>query len=151
MSGGGILQMDDVKFYWETIKLLFSNILQLCFDIETDKCVAPPITFVYWFGLQNLRRHMCCRAIKTKGRCDHLSVSFELLIFCKIFLLFFTVFMHNRASYTSMTELLCVYMTFFNTKNMKWLKWMCGNVHLHGNNTVCYASLLTCPCDMCYS
>jgi len=47
MSGGGILQMDDVKFYWETIKLLFSNILQLCFDIETDKCVAPPITFVY--------------------------------------------------------------------------------------------------------
>ena len=31
--------------------------------IETDKRMAP---FVYWFGLQNLRRHMCCRAIKTK-------------------------------------------------------------------------------------
>ena len=30
-----------------------------------DKRVASPIPFVYWFGLQNLRRHMCCRAIKT--------------------------------------------------------------------------------------
>ena len=36
------------------------------FIIETDKRVAPPIPFVYWLGLQNLRRHMCCRAIKTK-------------------------------------------------------------------------------------
>ena len=34
--------------------------------IETDKRVAPPIMFVYWIGLQNLKRHMCCRAIKTK-------------------------------------------------------------------------------------
>ena len=31
-----------------------------------DKRVASPIPFVYWFGLQNLRRHMWCRAIKTK-------------------------------------------------------------------------------------
>ena len=31
--------------------------------MDTDKCVAPPITFVYYFGLQNLRRQMCCRAI----------------------------------------------------------------------------------------
>ena len=34
--------------------------------METDKRVAPPIPFAYWFGLQNLRHHMCCRAIKTK-------------------------------------------------------------------------------------
>ena len=27
---------------------------------------TPPITFVYCFGLQNLRHHMCCRAIKIK-------------------------------------------------------------------------------------
>ena len=28
---------------------------------------APQFLFVYCFGLQNLRRHMCCRAIKTNG------------------------------------------------------------------------------------
>ena len=33
---------------------------------ETDKRVAPPIPCVYWFGLQNLRHHMCCRAIIPK-------------------------------------------------------------------------------------
>ena len=33
--------------------------------METDKRVVPPIPFVYWFGLQNLRRHMCGRANKT--------------------------------------------------------------------------------------
>ena len=32
--------------------------------MDTDNRVAPPILFVYWFGLQNLRRHMCCRAKK---------------------------------------------------------------------------------------
>ena len=35
-------------------------------SMDTDNRVAPPIPFVYWFCLQNLRRHMCCRAIKTK-------------------------------------------------------------------------------------
>ena len=35
-------------------------------SMDTDNRVAPPITFVYCFCLQNLRRHMCCRAIKTK-------------------------------------------------------------------------------------
>ena len=34
--------------------------------MDTDNRVAPPIPLVYWFCLQNLRRHMCCRAIKTK-------------------------------------------------------------------------------------
>ena len=34
--------------------------------MDTDNRVAPPIPFVYGFELQNLRRHMCCRAIKTK-------------------------------------------------------------------------------------
>ena len=34
--------------------------------IETDKQVATPITFVYWYRLQNLRCHICFRAIKTK-------------------------------------------------------------------------------------
>ena len=38
----------------------------LIFSMDTDNCVAPPIPFVYCFCLQNLRRHMCCRAIKTK-------------------------------------------------------------------------------------
>ena len=35
--------------------------------MDTAKHVAAPITFVYCLGLQNLRRHMCCRAIKTNG------------------------------------------------------------------------------------
>ena len=35
--------------------------------METDKRAGTPIPFVYWFGLQNLRRYnVCCRAIKTK-------------------------------------------------------------------------------------
>ena len=34
-------------------------------QMDTVKCVGPPIPFVYWFGFQTLRRHMCCRAIKT--------------------------------------------------------------------------------------
>ena len=34
--------------------------------MDTDDRVAHPIPFVYWFGLQNLRRHMCCSPIKTK-------------------------------------------------------------------------------------
>ena len=34
--------------------------------MDTDNRVAPPIPFVYCFCLQNLQRHMCCRAIKTK-------------------------------------------------------------------------------------
>ena len=41
--------------------------------------VVPPIPFVYWFGLQHLRRHMCCRAIKTtiigRDRCDRTLIS----------------------------------------------------------------------------
>ena len=32
--------------------------------MDTDKLVAPTL-FVYWFGLQNLSHHTCCRAIKT--------------------------------------------------------------------------------------
>ena len=32
----------------------------------TDNRIAPPIPFVYCFCLQKLRRHMCCREIKTK-------------------------------------------------------------------------------------
>ena len=35
--------------------------------MDTEKRVLPPIPFVYCFGLQNLQRHMCCRAIKTNG------------------------------------------------------------------------------------
>ena len=34
--------------------------------MDTDNRMAPPILFVYQFVLQNLRRHMCCRPIKTK-------------------------------------------------------------------------------------
>ena len=34
--------------------------------MDTDKCVPPPLPFVYWFGLQNIRCQKCCRAIKTK-------------------------------------------------------------------------------------
>ena len=34
--------------------------------MDTEKRVAHPKPFVYWFGLQNLRRHMCCRTSKTK-------------------------------------------------------------------------------------
>ena len=34
--------------------------------MDTAKYVAPPIPFVYWFGLQNLIRHMYCREIKIK-------------------------------------------------------------------------------------
>ena len=34
--------------------------------MDYDNRVAPPIPFVYRFCLQNLRCHMCCRAIKTK-------------------------------------------------------------------------------------
>ena len=33
--------------------------------IETDKGVGSPMLFVYWFGLQNMQCHICCRAIKT--------------------------------------------------------------------------------------
>ena len=33
--------------------------------MDTDNRVAPPIPLFYWFCLQNLRRHMCCRAIDT--------------------------------------------------------------------------------------
>ena len=44
-----------------TLKVIYWTI------IDTAKRVAPPITSVYCFGLQNLRRHMCCRAIKTNG------------------------------------------------------------------------------------
>ena len=46
--------------------------------MDTTKRVAPPITFVYCFGLQNLRRHMCCRAIKNGiGGATRLAVSTE--------------------------------------------------------------------------
>ena len=34
--------------------------------VLTMEKVATPILFVYWLGLQNLRHHICCRAIKTK-------------------------------------------------------------------------------------
>ena len=34
--------------------------------MDTDNRVALPIPFVYWFCLQNLQCHMCCRVIKTK-------------------------------------------------------------------------------------
>ena len=34
--------------------------------MDTAKRVVPPIPFVYWFVLQSLRHHMCCRAIKNK-------------------------------------------------------------------------------------
>ena len=32
--------------------------------MDTAKRMAPAIMLVYCFGLQNLRRHMCCKAIK---------------------------------------------------------------------------------------
>ena len=35
----------------------------LILSMDTAKRVVPPIMFVYCFGFQNLRRHMCCRAI----------------------------------------------------------------------------------------
>ena len=48
--------------------VLYQNVLfGSTWLMDTAKCVALPITFVYCFGLQNLRRHMCCRVIKTNG------------------------------------------------------------------------------------
>ena len=60
--------------------------------MDTDNRVAPPIQFVYWFGLQNLRRHMCCRAIKTKligvtsitYQCQHSNFAKVGSMFCQI-------------------------------------------------------------------
>ena len=49
--------------------------------MDTDKCVLPPIPFVYCFGLQNLRCHMSCRAMKNKryrGRHTFISVHSQL-------------------------------------------------------------------------
>ena len=62
--------------------------------MDTAKRVAP--VDVYCFGLQNLRRHMCCRAIKNKwyrGRNTFTSVHTRWIIlyanlFVKIVLLF---------------------------------------------------------------
>ena len=43
-------------------------------SMDNDKRVAPlPIPFVDSFGLKNLKCHMCCRTIKHRGSCDHLS------------------------------------------------------------------------------
>ena len=36
---------------------------------------TPPITFVYCFGLQNLRHHMCYRAVKNKWYRGHHTFS----------------------------------------------------------------------------
>ena len=48
--------------------------------METDKRVVTPILFVYWFGLQNLRRHLPMLQSNKKqksyrGHFDRLSVS----------------------------------------------------------------------------
>ena len=40
--------------------------------MEIDKRLATPIPFVFWFRLQNMRRHMCNNY---RGRCGCLSVS----------------------------------------------------------------------------
>ena len=51
---------------WKSFFRINSDLLFV--TVDTDKRVPPPfspLVFVYWFGLQNLRRHMCCRAIKT--------------------------------------------------------------------------------------
>ena len=35
--------------------------------VDTDKCVAPPVPFVYCSGLHNLGRHIFTRAINVKA------------------------------------------------------------------------------------
>ena len=52
-----------------------NNSLKKSFFMDTDKRVVTP--FVYCFGLQNLRRQTCSRAIKSKlygGRQTFISV-----------------------------------------------------------------------------
>ena len=62
------------------LRKVFASLKAIAFTfypMDTDKRVLPPIPFVYCFGLQNLRRHMCCRAIKNKwyrGRHTFISV-----------------------------------------------------------------------------
>ena len=48
----------------------FSNVF-----IETDKQVATHLLFVYWFGLQNMRHHICSRAIKQHRDCFWVSTT----------------------------------------------------------------------------
>ena len=48
----------------------FSNVF-----IETDKQVATHLLFVYWFGLQNMRHHICSSAIKQHRDCFWVSTT----------------------------------------------------------------------------
>ena len=56
----GTLSLQKCCRYWKCTKMISLT------QMGTDKRVATPIPFVYWFGLQNLRCRICCRAIKTK-------------------------------------------------------------------------------------
>ena len=58
------LMLFKVKTRRIDVVVVLSLLNNFCMD--TDNHVAPPIPFVYWFELQNLRCHMCCREIKTK-------------------------------------------------------------------------------------
>ena len=49
------------------LKILIFKYKEITFWLfATDKLMTPPKTLEYWIGLQNLRRHMCYRALKIK-------------------------------------------------------------------------------------
>ena len=76
--------------------------------MDTAKRVVPTITFVYCFGLQNLRRHMCCRAITNKYRGRHTFISVHngyLLDLISYLHLFLTLRLHI---YVGLVILACV-------------------------------------------
>ena len=92
-SGTYSIKLSPVTYshkLWNSPNLCGNCLLEMQYDflcvttwpaIETDKRVATPIPFVFSFGLQNMWRHMCCRAIKTtiKGVA---VITYQALMYC---------------------------------------------------------------------